>query len=343
MASSGDRLYRSSFFLLALLGTNPSFADPEASPAASVVSNIITAGVAGFVILALYVGFLTFAFLFKIYKEAAAVRKEAAAHAHGAPFKNILTSLILWIFLGFAVIALSIFLVVSLLADSSQNLSSFSSSVALIISIGVIGFAGVVLYSLVMLLLFFWRKIVGVPEAGHPAPEGALAGIPLNPQVTRRSFLSLLGWAWVAFTAATMGALSTCLRFAFPNVTFEPPLKFAAGFPDSYNMGVDERFKDAHRVWIVRNEQGFYALSTICTHLGCTPNWLSAEQKFKCPCHGSGYYITGVNFEGPTPRPLERFQIYLGDDGQIMVDEGQKFQQELGQWGLPGSFLTYKA
>jgi len=108
-------------------------------------------------------------------------------------------------------------------------------------------------------------------------------------------------------------------------------------------MGVDERYKDSQRVWIVRNQQGFYALSTICTHLGCTPNWLSAEQKFKCPCHGSGYYITGVNFEGPAPRPLERFQIGLTDDGQIVVDKNTKFQSELGQWGLPGSFLDYKA
>ena len=39
----------------------------------------------------------------------------------------------------------------------------------------------------------------------------------------------------------------------------------------------------------------------VCTHLGCTPNWLEAEQKFKCPCHGSGFYKDGINFEGPAP------------------------------------------
>jgi cytochrome b6-f complex iron-sulfur subunit len=146
--------------------------------------------------------------------------------------------------------------------------------------------------------------------------------------MTRRSFITLLGWAWIAFTAATMGALTTCLRFFFPNVTFEPPLKFKVGFPDQFSIGVDNRFKDEHRVWIVRNDQGFYALSTICTHLGCTPNWLQSEQKFKCPCHGSGYYISGINFEGPAPRPLERFNITLADDGQIQVDESQKYQYE---------------
>jgi cytochrome b6-f complex iron-sulfur subunit len=173
--------------------------------------------------------------------------------------------------------------------------------------------------------------------------ESVLFGDALSPVMTRRSFITLLGWAWIAFTAATMGALSTCLRFFFPNVTFEPPLKFKVGFPDQFSIGVDNRFKDEHRVWIVRNEQGFYALSTICTHLGCTPNWLQSEQKFKCPCHGSGYYVSGINFEGPAPRPLERFNIALADDGQILVDESQKYQYELGQWTQPGAFLEYKA
>jgi len=178
------------------------------------------------------------------------------------------------------------------------------------------------------------------PEKPKPlAQEGAGA---LSPAMTRRSFITLLGWAWIAFTAATMGALTTCLRFFFPNVTFEPPLKFKVGFPDQFSIGVDNRFKDEHRVWIVRNDQGFYALSTICTHLGCTPNWLQSEQKFKCPCHGSGYYISGINFEGPAPRPLERFNITLADDGQIQVDESQKYQYELGQWTQNGAFLDYK-
>src|SRR5215831_19340398 len=136
-------------------------------------------------------------------------------------------------------------------------------------------------------------------------------------------------------------------RFMFPNVLFEPPPTFKAGFPSEYQVGqVDERFKQKSAVWLVRtaydkwaNSSGIYALSTVCTHLGCTPNWLQAEQKFKCPCHGSGYYITGVNFEGPTPRPLERYAISLADDGQILVDKSRKFQEEKGEWINPAAFL----
>ena len=77
----------------------------------------------------------------------------------------------------------------------------------------------------------------------------------------------------------------------------------------------------------------------ICTHLGCTPNWLDGEQKFKCPCHGSGFYITGINFEGPAPRPLERVGISLSSDGMLEVDKSLKFQEEMGQWADPNSFV----
>ncbi len=54
---------------------------------------------------------------------------------------------------------------------------------------------------------------------------------------------------------------------------------------------------------------------------GCTPNWLQVEDKFKCPCHGSGYYESGMNFEGPAPRPLDRFEVRIAEDGQLLVDK----------------------
>ena len=78
-----------------------------------------------------------------------------------------------------------------------------------------------------------------------------------------------------------------------------------------------------------------YALRTVCTHLGCITLWLQSEQKFKCPCHGSGFAKDGINFEGPAPRPLERYAIRIADDGQLEIDRGRIFQQELGQWDDP--------
>ncbi|HKY31320.1 MAG TPA: ubiquinol-cytochrome c reductase iron-sulfur subunit, partial [Candidatus Polarisedimenticolia bacterium] len=160
--------------------------------------------------------------------------------------------------------------------------------------------------------------------------------------MTRRGFVSWLSVGWITFSAAMGGMLTAATRFMFPNVLFEPPSSFKAGNPKDYEVGkVDERWKEAYGVWLVRTDDGFYALSTTCTHLGCTPNWLGAENKFKCPCHGSGFYPTGINFEGPAPRPLERFKITLADDGQILIDKNIKFQQEKGQWESPGAFLTF--
>ncbi|CUS93988.1 ubiquinol-cytochrome c reductase iron-sulfur subunit [Candidatus Kryptonium thompsonii] len=95
-------------------------------------------------------------------------------------------------------------------------------------------------------------------------------------------------------------------------------------------------------MWIVREEDGFYALLAVCTHLGCTPRWLSSENKFKCPCHGSGFRKSGINFEGPAPRPLERVKITLAEDGQILIDKGITYRYEKGEWGKPGSFLPYR-
>jgi cytochrome b6-f complex iron-sulfur subunit len=148
--------------------------------------------------------------------------------------------------------------------------------------------------------------------------------------VDRKGFIGWMTIGWIAFSAATGGFFTMMIRFLFPNVLFEPPQSFKIGFPDDFSIGmVDIRFKKKYAVWIVRNESELYALSTVCTHLGCTPNWLSTEQKFKCPCHGSGFRMTGINFEGPAPRPLERFKVYRAEDGQIIVDKTKKFDHLL--------------
>ena len=79
-----------------------------------------------------------------------------------------------------------------------------------------------------------------------------------------------------------------------------------------------------------------------CTHLGCTPDWKPAENKFKCPCHGSGYDSEGINFEGPAPRPMDRAKVEIAPDGQILVDVSKLYQWPKGQpthFNDPGAFL----
>ncbi len=182
-------------------------------------------------------------------------------------------------------------------------------------------------------------------EAAAPAPAkpkpAANAGS-ADDGVSRRGFFSWAAVAWVGFTAAIGGCVTAFGRFMFPNVLFEPPTSFKVGPPEDFPEGVvDTRFVESNGVFVVNNDGRLYALIAICTHLGCPPNWLEAQNKFKCPCHGSGYYKSGINFEGPTPRPLERAKIFVDPaDGQIVVDKAQKYQWELGQWDDPDSFIA---
>ena len=147
-------------------------------------------------------------------------------------------------------------------------------------------------------------------------------------------------FAWAIFGAFSGISLVAALRSAFPRVLFQPPTTFKAGLPADFTMGeVNTKFQKDERVWIVREEEGMYAIFAKCTHLGCTPRWLVAETKFKCPCHGSGFYKTGINFEGPAPRPLERVRITKAEDGQVVIDKGVKYLFEKGEWNKPGAYL----
>ncbi len=139
----------------------------------------------------------------------------------------------------------------------------------------------------------------------RPSKEAALAGAS-----NRRDFLQDFPWVaagWGMFTAA-MGAMTIMtVRFLFPNVLAEPPSTVKIGPASQFEPEmVNENWKTEWGFWVVRSkayngEDIIYALQSICTHLGCPPNWLGGEQKFKCPCHGSGFYISGINFEGPAP------------------------------------------
>jgi cytochrome b6-f complex iron-sulfur subunit len=186
--------------------------------------------------------------------------------------------------------------------------------------------------------------------AAKPGAKGAAGE-------TRRGFLGTIAAtiaspfviAWTALTASAGFAGLGLARFMLPNVLTEPPSKFKIGPPTDYDLGtVATKWVAQFGIWIVHTDQYrgqnlIYALASVCTHLGCTPSWLEGERKFKCPCHGSGFYITGVNFEGPAPRPLERVGIRLAEDGMLEVDKSVKFQEEMGQWNDAASFFEVTA
>ena len=92
-------------------------------------------------------------------------------------------------------------------------------------------------------------------------------------------------------------------------VLFEPATVFKIGYPSDYALGIDERWLQKYRIWVDRTPERLFVIYARCTHLGCTPDWKPSENKFKCPCHGSGYDSEGINFEGPAPRPMDRAEL----------------------------------
>jgi cytochrome b6-f complex iron-sulfur subunit len=132
------------------------------------------------------------------------------------------------------------------------------------------------------------------------------------------------------------------MRFFFPRVLYEPKTVFKIGYPSDFGFGVETKYQKDYRIWVVRNSEGIFAIYARCTHLGCTPDWISSENKFKCPCHGSGYDSEGINFEGPAPRPMDRAKVELDPQGQIVVDTSKLYQWPKGarsEFKDPGAFL----
>ncbi len=201
------------------------------------------------------------------------------------------------------------------------------------------------------------KKPGAVPAAAPAKPAKPQLKVPAKPakkaasdKDTRRSFLYAMfltpfGIAWTLMATISGVWLLALARFMFPNVLVEPPSQFKIGPASDYPPeSVSTKWTAARGVWVVHTSQYngkdlIYALSSVCTHLGCTPSWLEGEQKFKCPCHGSGFYKNGINFEGPAPRPLERVGLQIAADGMLEVDKSVKFQEEKGQWDDPKSFV----
>jgi cytochrome b6-f complex iron-sulfur subunit len=134
------------------------------------------------------------------------------------------------------------------------------------------------------------------------------------------------------------------LRFFFPRALYEPNTVFSIGYPADFSLGIDQRFLNTNRVWIIREPDRIFAIFARCTHLGCTPEWKPSENKFKCPCHGSGYDAEGVNFEGPAPRPMDRAHMEVDATGKIVVDTSRLYMDDpqagVNQFDDPGAFVS---
>jgi cytochrome b6-f complex iron-sulfur subunit len=164
---------------------------------------------------------------------------------------------------------------------------------------------------------------VTVPSVQAKAVEVETTGDPPVNKMRRR-----IVWATVA------GALTTFflmfVRFFLPRSILEPSSIFRIGPPADYAIGVDTKWQQQYRIWVTRTSDRLFVIYARCTHLGCTPDWKASENKFKCPCHGSGYDSEGIAFEGPAPRPMDRAKVSLDAEGQVLVDVGTLYEWPKG-------------
>ena len=170
---------------------------------------------------------------------------------------------------------------------------------------------------------------VTVPPKAAAAPPAKAVEVETTADPPVNKMRRRIVWATVA------GALTTFflmfVRFFLPRSILEPSPLFKIGSPNDYALGVDTKWQQQYRIWVTRTSDRLFVIYAVCTHLGCTPDWKASENKFKCPCHGSGYDSEGINFEGPAPRPMDRAKVELDAEGQIVVDIGKLYAWPKGE------------
>ncbi|WHZ23036.1 MAG: hypothetical protein OJF47_002148 [Nitrospira sp.] len=167
---------------------------------------------------------------------------------------------------------------------------------------------------------------------GTPLDETPVLSTPVGP---RRRF-----FAWV--TTVAMGIIGIGLAIPLIGYVVGPALKRREalwneiGPIDRLRTGEPEEVefvnsvKDGWRqatvkkvVWAIKQSADTVVVfSPICPHLGCGYRWDGDEKKFKCPCHGSVYAVTGKVLAGPAPRPLDVLPSKV-EQGRLWV----KYQQ----------------
>ncbi|HEV7682351.1 MAG TPA: Rieske 2Fe-2S domain-containing protein [Pyrinomonadaceae bacterium] len=176
------------------------------------------------------------------------------------------------------------------------------------------------------------------PARAAAKPSGAV--VESTPEPVVNKMRRRIVWSSVAIFLITDFLMF--LRFFLPRSILEPSSKFSVGLPSDYALGVDTKWQQQYRIWVDKTSDRIFVIYARCTHLGCTPDWKASENKFKCPCHGSGYDSEGVNFEGPAPRPMDRAHVEIDAEGQIVVDIAKLYKWPKGEkneFNEPGAYI----
>lgn len=133
--------------------------------------------------------------------------------------------------------------------------------------------------------------------------------------MSRRNFLGMASlWTAVLSLLTVFGGI---FRMTKATVHYEESLQFKIGKPEEFPVGSVKKLDDKN-VFIFTDNEGIYAVSSICTHLGCIV--AHTDWGFQCPCHGSKYNPDGKVIAGPAPKPLPWLQVSRHLDGNLVVD-----------------------
>jgi cytochrome b6-f complex iron-sulfur subunit len=144
-------------------------------------------------------------------------------------------------------------------------------------------------------------------------------------RLDRRQFFVQLGGG--SLVAAGVGAAAFGVQYLWPNVLYEASPLVSVGRPEHFptdSVTLDPRFG----LFVVRSARGFYALTALCSHLGCLTAWKQDAGVIACPCHGSSFRRDGSIIEGPAATRLAWLKMWLTDDGELMVDRSVKLTPE---------------
>lgn len=186
------------------------------------------------------------------------------------------------------------------------------------------------------------------PAAALPAPKAAAkpavrpAAVIVESAPEPKVFKTRRLIIWASVAAFLAYCFLSFIRFFLPRSITEPSSTFKIGFPGDYALGVDTKYQQQYRIWVDKTSDRLFVVYARCTHLGCTPDWKASENKFKCPCHGSGYDSEAINFEGPAPRPMDRAYVELDAEGQIRVDVSKLYKWPKGEkneFNDPGAYI----
>lgn len=133
-------------------------------------------------------------------------------------------------------------------------------------------------------------------------------------KLSRSDFLKL-GTNFLLGAGGALG-LGGLVRFLSYEMDPAPPSQYDLGSAYDYLQGTSTVFLQIPAV-LIRDKDGFTALSLVCTHLGCTVEKKDGE--YECPCHGSKYDSKGLVTRGPSTIPLKKLRVEVNEVGNVIL------------------------